>query len=189
MNAGMNSASIRPSPSANGGESDSYHMCFPGAASTGAEDASPAPAAVSHPGSMPRQQQDPAQTRASAGQHAASGSSAPTHAAPPTQPVRAAAHGDPSGGEAPSAPAIEADLPTGSVVAPSGSGVAILAAGSPAASASPPRHHHATRLQHGISKLKTYIDGTVRWCMLSSTATEEPAIVGDALKGSNGFQL
>jgi histone deacetylase 1/2 len=38
-----------------------------------------------------------------------------------------------------------------------------------------------TRLQQGISKPKTYIDGTVRWCMHASTSADEPATLADAL--------
>lgn len=38
-----------------------------------------------------------------------------------------------------------------------------------------------TRLQQGITKPKTYSDGTVRWCMLGSAATSEPLSVEEAL--------
>jgi hypothetical protein len=38
-----------------------------------------------------------------------------------------------------------------------------------------------TRLQQGIIKPKTYIDGTVRWCMHASTSTDEPVTLADAL--------
>jgi hypothetical protein len=37
-----------------------------------------------------------------------------------------------------------------------------------------------TRLQLGISKPKTYTDGTIRWCIIA-TATEGPATVSEAL--------
>jgi len=36
-------------------------------------------------------------------------------------------------------------------------------------------------LQHGISKPKVYTDGTIRWCQLASTSSEEPATVHEAL--------
>jgi hypothetical protein len=38
-----------------------------------------------------------------------------------------------------------------------------------------------TRLQQGISKTKTYIDGIVRWCMHASTSADELATLTDAL--------
>lgn len=38
-----------------------------------------------------------------------------------------------------------------------------------------------THLQHGISKPKTYTDGTIRWGMFVMAATEEPTSVADAL--------
>jgi hypothetical protein len=39
----------------------------------------------------------------------------------------------------------------------------------------------STRLQHDISKPKIYSDGTVRWCMLGTTAAGEPSSVAEAL--------
>lgn len=85
------------------------------------------------------------------------------------------------GGALPARPstAIEVDSPTGSGAAPPESSAD--QAGGSAASSSPPHHPHATRLQQGISQPKSYADVIVRWCMLSSAATEEPAIVEDAL--------
>jgi hypothetical protein len=38
-----------------------------------------------------------------------------------------------------------------------------------------------TRAQHGIHKPKTYTDGTVRWCQLANTVSEEPSTVDEAL--------
>ena len=59
---------------------------------------------------------------------------------------------------------------------------------SPVASPTPPAPEHqqqpqraVTRLQHGISKPKVYTDGTIRWCQLASTSSEEPATVHEAL--------
>jgi histone deacetylase 1/2 len=38
-----------------------------------------------------------------------------------------------------------------------------------------------TRLQQGITKPKTYTDGTVHWCMVGTVAAEEPSSVEEAL--------
>jgi hypothetical protein len=50
----------------------------------------------------------------------------------------------------------------------------------PPADTTPPRHP-VTRLQHEISRPKIYTDGTVRWGMTTTTMTEEPATVEEAL--------
>lgn len=39
-----------------------------------------------------------------------------------------------------------------------------------------------TRLQHGITKPKTYSDGTVHWCMLGTADLGEPSTVSEALQ-------
>lgn len=44
------------------------------------------------------------------------------------------------------------------------------------------QHRHATRLQHGIHKPKTYIDGIVRWGMLGVSTPEEPMSVDEAFQ-------
>lgn len=73
-------------------------------------------------------------------------------------------------------------MTSGFGVEASGSGASEAPASTPAASFSPTVHRPTTRLQHGISKPKVYTDGTVRWGMLSTTSTEEPAIVSEALQ-------
>jgi hypothetical protein len=42
-----------------------------------------------------------------------------------------------------------------------------------------------TRLQQGISKPKSYTDGTVRWCMVATSPTVEPTSVDEALRNTN----
>jgi len=75
-----------------------------------------------------------------------------------------------------SAPAPDAD-------AASGSGASVDAAPPFVASSSlPEQQRPTTRSQHGISKPKVYMDGTVRWCQLASTAVEEPSTVSEALQ-------
>lgn len=57
------------------------------------------------------------------------------------------------------------------------------------AAPAPETHHPAattdqrpvTRLSQGITKPKTYSDGTVRWCMLGSAAVGELASIEEAL--------
>ena len=91
----------------------------------------------------------------------------------------------PGSKKAPPNSLIEADLPTRSSAASPGSGVEHAGVATSAASSSPPQHQHATRLQQGISKPKTYTDGTVCWCMLSRSSAEEPSTVDDALRDKN----
>lgn len=43
----------------------------------------------------------------------------------------------------------------------------------------------ATRLRHGIHKLKIYTDGTIRWGMLASFDTGEPSLLNEALQDQN----
>ena len=50
---------------------------------------------------------------------------------------------------------------------------------SPAVTSEPPARP-ATRLQHGISKPKVHTDGTVRWCQLASTSSDEPSSLAEA---------
>jgi histone deacetylase 1/2 len=77
------------------------------------------------------------------------------------------------------------------VDAPS-SGVSPDSPGSSASSPPVPSHvqtaainptRPTTRASRGIAKPKEYKDGTVRWCL--STSTEEPASLDDALTNTN----
>lgn len=42
-----------------------------------------------------------------------------------------------------------------------------------------------THLQQGIRKPKTYTDGTMQWCMHTSTSTEEPTTLDEAIGDQN----
>lgn len=52
---------------------------------------------------------------------------------------------------------------------------------SPAHSVDTQQQRPITRAQHGIHRPKTYTDGTVRWCQLANTVSEEPSTVDEAL--------
>jgi histone deacetylase 1/2 len=92
-----------------------------------------------------------------------------------------AAQPDPSGGEHLAALTPDADLLPGSGVAAGGSDVPPMNVVVPASSSNTQQQRPSTRLQQGISKPKVYTDGTVRWCMLASSAIEEPSTVDEAL--------
>jgi histone deacetylase 1/2 len=49
----------------------------------------------------------------------------------------------------------------------------------------PPAQHPATRLQRGITKPKLYTYGTVRWCNVATTSSDEPSTVAAALEDKN----
>ena len=59
-------------------------------------------------------------------------------------------------------------MPPRSDVATAGSGA------DGATPVAPMGHRPTTHLQHGISKPKTYSNGTVQWCMLDNSSIEEP---------------
>jgi histone deacetylase 1/2 len=48
-----------------------------------------------------------------------------------------------------------------------------------------PTQRLATRLQRGITKPKLYTDGTVRWCNVATTSSDEPSTVAAALENKN----
>lgn len=50
----------------------------------------------------------------------------------------------------------------------------------PDVSSSDIQHRPSTRLQQGIRKPKIHTDGTVRWCMVGTSAAEEPTTVVEA---------
>ena len=70
--------------------------------------------------------------------------------------------------------------PTGAGAAafPAGSDVSFAPVASPVTSELPARP--TTRLQHGISKPKVRTDGTVRWCQLAPTSSDEPSSIAEA---------
>ena len=67
----------------------------------------------------------------------------------------------------------------GATASPAGSDVSSTPVVSPAVTSEPPARP-ATRLQHGISKPKVRTDGTVRWCQLASTSSDEPSSLAEA---------
>ena len=67
----------------------------------------------------------------------------------------------------------------GTTASPAGSDVSSAPVVSPAVTSEPPARP-ATRLQHGISKPKVRTDGTVRWCQLASTSSDEPSSLAEA---------
>jgi hypothetical protein len=138
-------------------------MCPPVGNNTELEDDAPAPQSASGSGAIPSASQPPSGNAAGG-----LGSFTPS---------------SPGGGSSPRGVAAQLDPGTGSTSlpapTPSRSGVPI---GSPApprsialdvAPSSTSREGPVTRLQRGVSKPKTYTDGTVLWGMSASTIPED----------------
>jgi histone deacetylase 1/2 len=103
----------------------------------------------------------------------------PLPAATPAAPAARQPHLDPArttsstGVDSTSAPATATEIPSFGSSAPS----------DPTAAPAPQRP--STRLQQGIIMPKLYTDGTVMWCNLTTTMTDEPSTVAAALADKN----
>lgn len=160
------------------GEDAPYFMCLPNGSSTGTEDDAPdatnRSGSKSPSGSVRRLSTSSACT----GEISGAGSSVPAVLDPSSNGGGVAAHPDPVDGGQLGASA-EADS-HGSGVTRAGSdagGVPVLPRDtSQQSSALGP----TTCAQRGITKPKQYTDGTVWWCMVSTTVPEEPTTVDEA---------
>lgn len=104
---------------------------------------------------------------------ASPGSSAGHTALPPSGVASSASQTDPrvGGGQ---------DL-LGSAAMLDGSGAATMTEVTAVASSTLPASCPVTRLQRGISQPKQYTDGTIRWCNLAASSTDEPGCLTEAM--------
>jgi hypothetical protein len=127
---------------------------------------SPRTDTASAPGSAPGQQSSSCASQCPPVDSARSSTPVVTESSAPS--AGAVPQTDPGGGDA---PPTGADGFGGGEILPSGSATDGDLVAAPAAS---PPSRPTTRLQQGITKPKIYTDGTVRWCNLATSSTDEP---------------
>lgn len=160
---------------------DPYFMCLPAGGSNNTQADTPAHGNRSDPGSSLVSACRTSSFAAGERMDVGGGSSTSILPGSPSASTRVLPQADPVEGGQHTSAAPEVDLATGSPVDNSGSGVTGDSLSPTAAwRASPPRQP-ITRLQRGISKPKQYTNGTMRWCMVTTAACEEPAIIDEAL--------